>query len=73
MFKDLVLKSRSDRRFDEHHTISGQQVRGLVELARLTPSGANRQPLKYMLSCEPESNGLISPHLNCVRYGDVVA
>ena len=34
----------------------------LVDLARLSASGSNRQPLKFMLSCAPENNALIFPH-----------
>lgn len=31
-------------------------LRDLVDLARLSASARNAQPLKYMLSCEPEKN-----------------
>ncbi len=47
--KDLVLKTRSYRRFDESHRIEYKTLEGLVELARLSASGANRQPLKYVI------------------------
>jgi len=50
--------------------ISGQWVtlRELVDLARLSASGANRQPLKYILSCDPQKNALIFPHLRWAGY-----
>ena len=34
-------------------------LRELVALARITPSGMNAQPLRYMLSCEPGMNDRI--------------
>ncbi|PNU21067.1 nitroreductase [Geothermobacter hydrogeniphilus] len=68
MFKDMVLKNRSYRRFQESAAIEEQDLRELVDLARLTPSGANRQPLKYLLSNTPETNGRIFPHLHWAGY-----
>ena len=49
MLKDIILKNRSYRRFDGTSTIDIETLRELVELARLSPSGANLQPLKYIL------------------------
>jgi nitroreductase len=34
-------------------------MRDLIDLARQTPSGNNRQPLKYVISCQPEMNKAI--------------
>ena len=48
MFKDLVLKNRSYRRFNQKEIASGE-LHELIDLARLTPSGRNAQPLKYFL------------------------
>lgn len=53
MLRDLVLKNRSYRRFDEKVTIGSETLLDLVDLARLSPSGGNMQALKYMLSCDP--------------------
>jgi nitroreductase len=47
--KDLVLKTRSYRRFNESHRIDNPTLESLVDLARLSASGANRQPLKYLI------------------------
>lgn len=49
MLRDLVAKSRSYRRFDESVPVSLEVLRDLVELARLSPSAANLQPLKFKL------------------------
>lgn len=47
--KDLVLKSRTYRRFDETFEITTPILENLIELARLSPSAANRQPLKFII------------------------
>jgi nitroreductase len=60
--KDLVFKTRSYRRFHQEVAVERETLRELVDLARLSASGSNRQPLKFMLSCEPEENALIFPH-----------
>lgn len=46
---ELILKTRSYRRFDESHRIEAALLENLVDLARLSASGANRQPLKYLI------------------------
>lgn len=56
MMRDLVIKSRSIRRFYGDKEIKMEQLRELVDCARLTPSGANKQPLKYQLVCSKEMN-----------------
>ena len=43
MFKDLVLKTRSYRRFHQAQTVEMETLRELVDLARLSASGANLQ------------------------------
>jgi nitroreductase len=68
MFKDLILNNRSYRRFDSTVSVSEEILLELIELARLSPSGANRQPLKYYLSSQPELNQLIFPHLAWAAY-----
>lgn len=67
-FRDLVLRNRSYRRFDESHAISRDTLLELVDLARQTPSAANRQPLKYFLSHDPDRNAAIFPHLAWAGY-----
>jgi nitroreductase len=68
MLKDLVFRNRSYRRFDETVTIPPETLKELVDLTRLTASAANRQPLKYVLSWEPQKNDLIFPHLAWAAY-----
>jgi nitroreductase len=66
--KELVRKSRTVRRYRQDQAVSLQTLRDLVDLARLTPSGRNAQPLKYLLSCTPEKNALIFQHLAWAAY-----
>jgi nitroreductase len=68
MLSDLVRTNRSYRRFYEDTVISEETLRSLIDLARLSASGANRQPLKYALSCTPERNAVIFPHLAWAGY-----
>ncbi len=63
MIRDLILKNRSYRRFYEEVDIKLETLRELVDLARNSASARNAQPLKYILSCEPQRNLLIFPHL----------
>ena len=65
---DLVLRNRSYRRFDESHRITIDTLKELVELARHTASAANRQPIKYLLSADRETNELIFPCLAWAGY-----
>jgi nitroreductase len=63
MIRDLILKNRSYRRFYEEVGIKLETLKELVDLARLSASARNAQPLKYIHSCEPQRNSLIFPHL----------
>jgi nitroreductase len=68
MIEDLVRKNRSYRRFYQDAVIELETLRELVDLARLSASAMNLQPLKYVLSCEPEKNALIFKHLGWAAY-----
>lgn len=63
MFKDLVRKNRSYRRFFEDAPVSRETLVELVDHARLSASGANKQPLKYLISSEADTNDKIFPNL----------
>ena len=67
MIKDLILKNRSCRRFHQEVAIEYETLRELVDLARCSASASNRQPLKYILSCDPKKNALIFPCLHFAR------
>ncbi len=68
MLKDLVLKNRSYRRYYEEETIDLDTLKALIDLARLSASGANHQPLKYILANDPQKNNLIFPNLKWAGY-----
>ena len=68
MLKELVLKNRSYRRFDQAVAVEHGTLRELVDLARLSASGSNLQPLKFILSCEPEKNAKIFACLKWAAY-----
>ena len=60
MFRDLILKNRSYRRFYENEKISMDTLKELVDLARLSPNGANRQGLRFFLSDGAMNDAILS-------------
>ena len=68
MIKDLILKNRSYRRFYQDHKISTGDLKELVDLARLSASGKNLQPLKYYLSADSITNEKIFSTLAWAGY-----
>jgi nitroreductase len=68
MLHDLVRRTRSVRRFVQGRPVGPETLRGLVELARLSASAANRQPLKYVLAADPDMNARIFPCLGWAAY-----
>ena len=65
---ELVTKNRSYRRFQQSEPVSMQQLRNLVDLARLSPSAGNLQPLKFILSNDPRRNEAIFSCLTWESY-----
>ncbi|NOZ70288.1 MAG: nitroreductase family protein [Deferribacteres bacterium] len=65
MLKLLVRKNRSYRRFRADEKIRAATLKGLVDLARLSASSANLQPLKYYLSSDPGTNEKI---FSCLKW-----
>lgn len=68
MFADLVRSCRSTRRFRQSTPISRETLLEIVDIARLSASGGNRQPLKYWLSADHDTNALIFPHVAWAGY-----
>lgn len=66
---ELITRNRSHRRFQESESISIERLQSLVELARLSPSAGNLQPLKFVLSNDPVRNGSI---FSCLVWEDYV-
>ncbi len=68
MLKDLILKNRSYRRFQQSYPVKRATLEELVELARYSPSAANQQPLKYYISYAADKNAQIFPLLAWAGY-----
>lgn len=67
-FKDLILKSRTYRRFDESFRFEYKTLESLVDYARLSATGGNRQPLKFLLYNSPEDCARVFPTLLWAAY-----
>ena len=68
MIKDLIKKNRSYRKFDNSFSVPLDTLRELIDFARLSPSGANLQPLKFIISNFPVTNAEIFPCLAWAGY-----
>ena len=68
MISDLIIKNRSFRRFHQDVAVSEDDLREMVDNARLMPSGRNAQTLRYVLSNTPEMNARIFPALSWAGY-----
>ena len=68
MIADLIKKNRSFRRFYQDHVLDMETLTGLVDLARLSASAANLQPLRYILSVDSQKNTQIFSCLGWAGY-----
>jgi len=68
MFKKLIAYNRSYRRFYGDKIITKETLLSLVDYARLSASGANKQPLRYIVSYEKQVNEIIYPTLAWAGY-----
>jgi nitroreductase len=64
-FLSLVQKTRSCRRFYQDPRMDTDCLKLLVNMSRITASAANLQPLKYILSSDPDTNLNI---FNCLGW-----
>lgn len=62
MLKDLVLKNRTYRGYDESFTVSRETLLHLVDHARLMPNAKNHQILTYYIAYESEVVKSIQSH-----------
>ena len=67
-FTRLVRENRSYRRFNEADPIPRKLMTEMVDLGRICPSGANRQPLKYMIVSDRETRDRVFPLLSWAAY-----
>ena len=68
MLKELILKNRSYRRFDQSVPFPAELLRQMVEAARLSASARNAQTLRYMLFNDPGECARIFPTLAWAGY-----
>ena len=68
MIADLIKKNRSYRRFYQNRALDLETLINLVDLARLSASAANLQPLRYILSVDPQKNQNIFSCLAWAAY-----
>ena len=61
--KDIAYENRTYRRFDQSHKIDMSTLEELVDLARVTSSGANFQAIKFVLVNDPEMNEVINDNI----------
>lgn len=66
--KELIRKNRSYRRFYEEETLTKETLLELVDYARLSASGGNKQALRYAVVCDKTGNELIYPTLAWAGY-----
>ena len=52
MVKDLIIKNRSYRGYDESYTFTREQLMNYVDGARFSASSVNVQPLKFFIAWE---------------------
>jgi nitroreductase len=60
-FKELVTKARTYRRYHQNKLVPMELLMEIIDMARLIPSRANAQPLRYAVSTSPEMNVRLFP------------
>jgi len=68
MIRDLVLKNRSYRRFEQNASIASTTLLELLELARFSGSAANLQMIRYRLINTDHENELVFKNLGWAGY-----
>ena len=66
--RELLLKTRSYRRFYQDETIGAGDLKEIVENVRFTPSAANKQPLKFVIVTDASMKGKIFTLLKWAAY-----
>lgn len=66
--KDIVIKTRSIRRFHEDHNIDLKALADVIENVRYSASAANFQPLKFILISDRKKGAALFPHLRWAAY-----
>jgi nitroreductase len=67
-FEALVRRNRSFRRFEQNKPIETETLKMLINLARLSPSAANLQPLRYVAVNNDSQKNALFPTLSWAGY-----
>lgn len=68
MIRDLVVKSRSYRVFDENFKLEKEDLVDLIELSRFSPCGKNGQYLRFIPIYKEEILNKVYPYLAWAAY-----
>ncbi|HKM92342.1 MAG TPA: nitroreductase family protein [Prolixibacteraceae bacterium] len=68
MIRDLIIKNRSYRRFHQNEVITKEQLFRWIDLARLSASGRNAQPIKYIVAYQAEKNAKVFSTLTWAAF-----
>ena len=61
--RELVIRRRSIRGYDESREVSEEAVRAILECARWAPSGGNGQPWEFVVVSDKETRDKIAVYL----------
>ncbi len=68
MIRDMIIKNRSYRRFFQNHVIETSLLEDLIDLARLSPSAANLQRLRFKICNTEVENEKVFSTLSWAGY-----
>lgn len=66
--KELVIRNRSCRRFSQTERLTTAMVAEWMDMARRTASARNMQSLKYVISCQQDTNEALFSQLKWAGY-----
>lgn len=68
MIREMIVKNRSYRRFFQNHAIETSLLEDLIDLARLSPSAANLQRLRFKICNLEDENEKVFSCLGWAGY-----
>ncbi|MFO7841146.1 MAG: nitroreductase family protein [Fidelibacterota bacterium] len=68
MLKELLMKNRSYRRFEQKPVMNSKDLEDMVVAARLSPSARNDQPVKFILLHSKDACDTIFPYCAWAGY-----
>lgn len=63
MLKDLIKKNRSTRGYDRSRKVTEDELKEMVDCARLSASSINKQPLRFYISNDENEVEIINSHV----------